>query len=464
MHPHRFATPDALACSRSMTLLKGNSSYFFALCCILAFAGQARAQQITWKTLSLPIAAAGRYDDIFFISPQVGWVIDGGGQSPVSGRIYKTIDGGTTWKLQFDSALNYLRSIRFVDSLHGWVGTLGLDIFALHDTTILYETTNGGATWFIADSKIQGTKPAGLCGMFAVDTQNIYICGKFSGPAYILKTTNSGKSWQSIDMNAYAAKLIDIYFWSRDSGIVVGGTAGDSSHALVLLTTDGAKTWSTVYRSPTPDGWCWKISFPSSRLGYVSIEHATTSQAASFLTTTDGGRSWTARSIGALVGDLQGIGFINERIGWVGGWMGGIYTTMDGGASWAKSDQSIAANRFRFFVDTLAYCAGQQLYKITVASPNSVSNAILPADLVAQNYPNPFGSTTTITFTIPHEEQLRITLFDLEGRKISDVANAKFSSRTHNITLNESQLPPGALFYQLSAGGRTIERRILHLR
>jgi photosystem II stability/assembly factor-like uncharacterized protein len=464
--PISFATPEALACSMSMALLNRNRSYLLAICSILAFAGQVRAQQIMWKTLSLPIASAGRYDDIFFISPQVGWAIDGGhvdGQSPVLGRIYKTIDGGTTWNLQFDSALNYLRSIRFVDSLHGWVGTLGLDIFAIHDTTILYETTDGGATWLVADSKIQGTKPAGLCGMFAVDTDNIYICGKFAGPAYILKT-NSGKSWQSIDMNAYAGRLIDIYFWSRDSGIVVGGTASDTSHALVLLTTDGAKTWSVKYWSKTPEGWGWKISFPTRSLGYVSVEHAPTSQGGSFLTTTDRGMSWTARSIGTPDADLQGIGFINERIGWIGGWMDGVYTTTDGGSSWAKSNQSTAANRFRFFGDTLAYCAGQQLYKIAVTSPNSVSKSILPADLDTQNYPNPFVSSTTIMFTLPREEQVIITLFDMEGRKISDVVKANFSSGTHSIKINEPQLPTGAIFYQLSAGGRTIERRILHLR
>src|SRR5665213_994391 len=271
------------------------------------------AQQITWTTLSLPVAH--RYDDIFFISPQVGWAIDGAGGA-LGGRIFKTTNGGSSWALQFDSAIDYLRSIRFVDSLHGWAGTLG-DITNPASAILLYETTDGGVTWFVADSKINGTKPAGLCGIFAVDTDNIYICGKYSGPAYILKTTNEGQSWKSINMNSYASKLIDLYFWSPDSGIVVGGIdsmafrgRGGGVIPIVLFTSDGGDSWSTRYKSDTLDGWCWKISFPTRNVGYISIEESDTGGLANpFLTTTDGGKTWAKRLASSLPGDLEGVGF-----------------------------------------------------------------------------------------------------------------------------------------------------------
>jgi photosystem II stability/assembly factor-like uncharacterized protein len=450
-----------------------------AIVVIAVSAHNLSAQQITWTTLSLPVAAADRYDDIFFISPQIGWAIDGGEQQgqiiPINGRIYKTIDGGSSWTLQFGGSINYLRSIRFVDSLHGWAGTLGIDSSdPTPDTALLYETIDGGTTWFVADSKIEGTKPAGLCGIFAVDTDNIYICGKYTGPAYILKTTNNGKSWQSIDMNSYASRLIDIYFWSRDSGIVVGGigseydtgSAGsDYGFAIILFTSDGGNTWSTRYQSDTIDGWCWKISFPTHNIGYVSIEDA--GIATPFLTTTDGGMTWVKRLASSSPGDLEGVGFIKEKLGWLGGWNNSVLSTTDGGNSWTQTKDGPNANRFRFFGDTLAYCAGEQVYKITVTWPEAVNSSNENTQLSAQNYPNPFGDFTEIHFTLPNEEHVTLTLYDLEGNKLLDVLDGTYSAGEHNVPCfdpENSSIPSGTYIYELTAGGCSIERQMIRLR
>ncbi|MGI9276304.1 MAG: FlgD immunoglobulin-like domain containing protein, partial [Endozoicomonas sp.] len=114
------------------------------------------------------------------------------------------------------------------------------------------------------------------------------------------------------------------------------------------------------------------------------------------LKTTDGGDTWTRHAVqdscGTVINkDLEGIGFINEKQGWVGGWgnnFAGLmnsYTT-DGGLTWVSedhnpdvshSDDRLRINRYRFIGDpvTAGYCSGQQVYKLQFGCPPSKKGA-----------------------------------------------------------------------------------------
>jgi len=118
--------------------------------------------------------------------------------------------------------------------------------------------------------------------------------------------------------------------------------------------------------------------------------------------TKDGGKSWLKRHVAkdqnpksrAINNDLEGIGFINERQGWVGGWgfqdlsapVGGLENsyTEDGGETWIaqnhlpnpniqepRSDPRYRINRYRFVKNlagevTSGYCSGQQVFKLSI--------------------------------------------------------------------------------------------------
>ena len=77
--------------------------------------------------------------------------------------------------------------------------------------------------------------------------------------------------------------------------------------------------------------------------------------------TTDGGVSWEEKLFRNYT--QQGIGFINESTGWIGGWSGATYETTDSGNSWHLAGWGRNVNRFRFINDTVAYSVGQRVYK-----------------------------------------------------------------------------------------------------
>jgi photosystem II stability/assembly factor-like uncharacterized protein len=323
------------------------------------------AQQYIWDPLPSP-ESKFRYNDIYFANPKLGWTIHPFSPHAIIdpkpfGEIYNTTNGGTTWTKQFGNVKNHFRCVGFTDSLHGWVFSLGVTTYDppdTYDTTLIYATTDGGTTWNAKQNNITGPIPAGMCGVSVVDDSSLFACGRFTGPAHFMKTTDKGTSWYSKDMSEYLEMLIDCHFFSRDSGIVVGGSKKitDSSQAVLLFTSDGGNTWSERYRGERKGEWFWKISFPNDRVGYISIESMKAPTHG--IKTTDKGLTWTDMPISSKHFTIQGIGFVNEKVGWVGGWDMKALETKDGGITWTESSIVNNINRFRFFGDTLGYVSG----------------------------------------------------------------------------------------------------------
>lgn len=59
--------------------------------------------------------------DIEMLNAQEGWVV--GGLNDVSGRIYRTTNGGVAWAVQAIPATGFVWEVDFVDATHGWAVT-----------------------------------------------------------------------------------------------------------------------------------------------------------------------------------------------------------------------------------------------------------------------------------------------------------------------------------------------------
>ena len=106
--------------------------------------------------------------------------------------------------------------------------------------------------------------------------------------------------------------------------------------------------------------------------GYVSIEKFS-GGSTYYLKTTDGGVTWSDQLFQNFQYDIQGIGFLTQSKGWLGGWGGNTYETTDGGASWHLAGFGYIVNRFRFLNQYLAYAVGQTVYKYSFFSCTAVS-------------------------------------------------------------------------------------------
>ncbi|MDA0986147.1 MAG: T9SS type A sorting domain-containing protein [Bacteroidetes bacterium] len=422
--------------------------YFIVFFISITF--QLRAQSpLFWTTIQNPSTQTSRYNDAWFVSPNTGWVCNGVGQ------VFKTINGGSTWNKQIDNNKSHFRSIVFFDSLNGWVGNVGPGEFGATDSIPLYNTSDGGYTWQPLQA-FQGIYPKGVCGMYKVNDSVIVAVGRIRGPAVFLKTTNRGKTWVAKDLNYLVAGLIDVHFWTPDSGIAVGLTnvLHDSSSAVVIETSDGGNSWKINYTTSRKGEHCWKISFPTKNVGYVALQRNSKTPIY-FLKTTDRGKTWTDKLFSSSYYFVQGIGFLNDSVGWYGGYSSQTtFKTTDGGNSWSNAGFGYQINRFRFINDTLGYASGRTIYKL---SPTQ-SVGILPSvtDVpqyfdIEQNYPNPFNPSTIIEYNLLTRSKVEIDVYDLLGRHIKNLNNQIETSGKHSISFLAQGVPSGIYFYKLHA-------------
>lgn len=65
--------------------------------------------------------------------------------------------------------------------------------------------------------------------------------------------------------------------------------------------------------------------------------------------------------------------------------------------------------------------------------PNSIEEISSPSEIsLNQNYPNPFNPETEISFSLPREEQVKLSVFNYDGQLVKELVNGKISAGSHS--------------------------------
>jgi len=247
---------------------------------------------------------------IRFVNKDAGWA------SGVGGTIVHTRDGGRTWARQDSGTEHHLLDMFFLDSRLGWaVGEFG---------TIL-RTRDGGTTW-LPTGQVEDKM---YNGVYFIDNNTGWIVGEFGT---ILISRDGGITWQPQqcqdlgleDDDAGWGKprpaLYSIVFADRLRGWIVG------MDGVILHSADGGMTWD-------------KIDSGTDKPLYSLVVKGTQGWAVGnkgvYLTSSDGGRTW-AENRDAIKTKywLRTVAFCNDREGIIGGAIGTIVRSHDGGAAW----------------------------------------------------------------------------------------------------------------------------------
>ena len=354
-----------------------------AACASVAPAPKALTAQSNAQWFKLPSEAyKGKQDDIYFTDARTGFYGNG------AGKIFKTTDGGQSWKQVMNKPGTYIRALGFVDERLGFAGNIGTEYFpGVTDTTPLYRTTDGGATW----SPVTGMSGPQVKGLCAIDILKvgfvnagtleyrtmIHAGGRVGGPAHLMRSLDAGGTWKNIDMTPHLAAITDVKFFDEMNGMVIGSDDAsiERAHAVVVTTRDGGQTWQRAYTSARPFEMAWKVSFPSRSVGYVTIQNYNPDKTVTqrvVAKSLDGGKSWSELP---LVNDFAvrqfGVAFADDLTGWVGATTSG-FETRDGGKSWKRVEMGRGVNKIRIVPDGdqyVGYAIGVDVYKFGTPAP-----------------------------------------------------------------------------------------------
>jgi hypothetical protein len=78
-----------------------------------------------------------------------------------------------------------------------------------------------------------------------------------------------------------------------------------------------------------------------------------------------------------------------------------------------------------------------------------------------QNYPNPFNPVTNIEFSIPKSGHIKLSVFDINGKQVSVLADQNLSVGTYNADFDAAHLSSGLYFYTLETNSFIQTKRMI---
>jgi hypothetical protein len=95
------------------------------------------------------------------------------------------------------------------------------------------------------------------------------------------------------------------------------------------------------------------------------------------------------------------------------------------------------------------------------ATSTSVQNIQNSMNTISENYPNPFQSSTTITFTTNKEAVVSIDIFNASGIKIETLINENRLPGTFSVRWDAKNWTGGIYFYQLKTGEKVETKKMI---
>ncbi len=366
------------------------------------------------------------------------WCLGASGSSifaGTNGGLYLSTNCGTTWAQVYDRPTVSVA----IDGSNIFVGTA---ILNLDQTAGVSLSTDNGVTW------IRPNLPNWDVYSLAIRDTVIYA-GTITGGIFV--STDNGSTWTArnagltnqtvysiaaVGSNIYAGTEEGL-FSSSDNGLtwkqngpinvvvssiefsdanIYVGTWRPSGEGWVYLSTNNGLTW-TQAGSGLTDTLVYSLA--------VSGSNLFAGTAGGVFLSTNNGLTWTERNTG-LANTIVSSLLISDTNIYAGTW-GGVFLSTNNGLTWEERNVGLT-----------------YVKEWSKALPDEYS--------LDQNYPNPFNPTTFIRYQLPVSSFVTLNVYDVLGREVKTLVNARESVGDYSVTFNASNLPSGVYLYRLQAG------------
>jgi photosystem II stability/assembly factor-like uncharacterized protein len=322
----------------------------FLLLALLLSASAVLAADTTLVTVLKDGQFGGDLRDFSFPTATTGYAVGDDGSEPLFNFIARTTDGGVTWTRLNTPLLNQRPwSVAFANRDTGLVGGYA---------GMILRTTNGGSAWTMTNT---GGTSANIYDIAYASRDTVFACGTSSGT--VLRSVDGGQTWTALAPPTVTTRYgIAVY---SPQEVVIVGSSGNT-----IRTTDAGATWNTAAAGATT---LYGVARSGSSLIAVNSTQAayrSTDRGASWTLLFDRGSSplYAVHHADSLRGFMVGSNGVNYRTadGWatydsvlvsrftaqvcfaarmtgpatihVGGSMGNLYLSTNGGATWTTTE------------------------------------------------------------------------------------------------------------------------------
>ncbi len=242
----------------------------------------------------------------------------------------------TQWITQSSGTIYALKSVYFINENTG---------FACCYNSVI-KTTNSGLSW--QSISLQGNHNS----ITFTDNNTGYICSD-SGKIY--KTVNAGANWSSQNSNT-TNHLTAASFLNSQTGIISG------YGKTLLKTTDGGNSWLNIANLSE------QIDFLDLKIINENIFYVSGSESY-IIKSVNSGSNWQVTTQG-MPNPFFAIEFLNENTGWATGCCGMFMATTNGGANWSNEyylTLGFSLHSLKFINSTTGYTVGDNggIYRTT---------------------------------------------------------------------------------------------------
>ena len=375
-------------------------------------------------------------------------------------KIFKTVDSGATWDTLQTDLLVGIEDVVISQS--------NLDVlYAIWHPCDprIFKSTDGGSKWFRIAQEYEFGGCDGLLNAIAVDPDDhriVYLGQGGFGPGSFWKTEDGGDTWYS---TWYGPGVSSIAIDPVQSNILY---AGPQWYGGVRKSYDRGESWKdTGYQNGGGIGLIRIDPFHTNCIFAFSFYDL-------FSFSVDSGANWSDYDMSHfsvsstfyldLVFDPIQQGYVYLVVD------GKIYKSTDSAKSWNVMNDGLdsTANIQTLAVSpdgSILYGGGNGLYRYTLETAVEQGNRMqVPQSLYCRNYPNPFNSTTTIEYVVPHPGIIRFSVYSLDCRQI-------FSSHLRNekggdnyIKFDCSGLSSGVYLYVIEGGEYSLKGKMTVLK
>jgi hypothetical protein len=340
-------------------------------------------------------------------------------------------------------------------------------IFAGTDTGGVYLSTNNGSSWTHTASINNSVYSLAITG------SNIFA----GDGGEVLLSTNNGISWTQTALhrpvislaisgsNIFAGTHYPQYgegvFLSTNNGTTWTQTALNDKNIYSLIISGSnifAGTNQGIYFS-TNNGTSWTQTGLNNQTVMSFVISGNNIFAGTWTSgvylSTNNGTSWTQTALSN--GSIYSLATLGNNL--FAGGLYGVYLSTNNGTSWIAINQGFNADPF---VHALLIANNYIFAGATngvwrrplseVVSIQNISTETPSKYSLSQNYPNPFNPTTNIKFSIVNSGDVKLVVYDIQGREVQTLVNESLKPGTYEAAFDGSMLNSGVYFYKLITG------------